>query len=489
MTHSYQLFIDNEWTESVAGERFDTLNPYSGDPWASVPDSRPADVDRAVRAARAALDGPWGRLTGFQRAELMRRLADIIERDAAALAEVESRDNGKMLRETRGQLEYLPAWLRYFSGVADKVEGSVIPSDRDNFLVYTVREPVGVVAAIVPWNSPLLLMMWKLAPALAAGCTMVVKPSDYTPVSALEFADRFREAGFPPGVFNVITGQDPMVGDALVRHPQVAQVAFTGSSAVGALVAESAGRALRPVSLELGGKSAQLVFADADLDAVVNGVVAGIFAATGQTCIAGSRLLVQESVAQELLERLVARAERIVLGDPLQPETEMGPVANRRQFDGVLGFIERAVAAGASVATGGQPAPEAGELFVRPTIVTGVLPTMEIACEEVFGPVLAVSTFSTEEEAVALANGTRYGLAAGIWTTNVHRVHRLARRLRAGTVWANAYRIVAPNVPFGGVGASGWGRENGVEAVNAYTTTKSVWIEISGATRDPFKMG
>lgn len=489
MTRSYQLFIDNEWTESVAGERFDTLNPYSGDPWASVPDSRPADVDRAVRAAHAALDGPWGRLTGFQRAELMRRLADIIDRDAAALAEVESRDNGKLLRETRGQLDYLPAWLRYFSGVADKVEGSVIPSDRDNFLVYTVREPVGVVAAIVPWNSPLLLMMWKLAPALAAGCTMVVKPSDYTPVSALEFADRFREAGFPPGVFNVITGQDPMVGDTLVRHPQVAQVAFTGSSAVGALVAESAGKALRPVSLELGGKSAQVVFADADLDAVVNGVVAGIFAATGQTCIAGSRLLVQESVARELVERLVARAERIVLGDPLQPETEMGPVANRRQFDGVLGFIERAVAAGASVATGGQPAPEAGELFVRPTILTGVLPTMEIACEEVFGPVLAVSTFSTEEEAVALANGTRYGLAAGIWTTSVHRVHRLARRLRAGTVWANAYRIVAPNVPFGGVGASGWGRENGVEAVNAYTTTKSVWIEISGATRDPFKMG
>jgi acyl-CoA reductase-like NAD-dependent aldehyde dehydrogenase len=485
----YQQFVGSAWVDAEAGRTYESVDPYTGQPWATVPESSTEDVDRAVQAARKALDGDWGRMTGFQRADLMRRLADIIARDATDLARAESRDNGKLLREMQGQMEYLPAWLRYFSGVADKLHGETIPSDRDNFFVYTVREPVGVVAAIVPWNSPLLLMMWKLAPALAAGCTVVVKPSDYTPVSALEFARRVEEAGFPAGVFNVVTGRDWRIGDALVRHPEVAHVAFTGSSTVGAKVAATAGSLLTPVSLELGGKSAQLVFEDADLDAVVNGVVAGIFAATGQTCIAGSRLLVHESVHDELVERLVARASQIVLGDPMAAETEMGPVANQTQFDGVLGFVARAVAEGASVATGGEPAPEVGGLFVKPTILVGVTPDMEIACEEVFGPVLAVSTFASEAEAVDQANSTRYGLAAGLWTKDVHRVHRVAGKLQAGTVWANAYRIVAPNVPFGGVGASGWGRENGVEAVATYTTTKSVWVELTGGTRDPFKMG
>jgi acyl-CoA reductase-like NAD-dependent aldehyde dehydrogenase len=485
----YQQLVGPDWVDAEAGRTYESVDPYTGEPWATVPESSTEDVDRAVQAARAALDGDWGRMTGFQRADLMRRLADIIARDATDLARAESRDNGKLLREMQGQMEYLPAWLRYFSGVADKLHGETIPSDRENFFVYTVREPVGVVAAIVPWNSPLLLMMWKLAPALAAGCTVVVKPSDYTPVSALEFARRVEEAGFPAGVFNVVTGRSWRIGDALVRHPEVAHVAFTGSSTVGAKVAATAGSLLTPVSLELGGKSAQLVFEDADLDAVVNGVVAGIFAATGQTCIAGSRLLVHESVHDELVDRLVARANQIVLGDPMVAETEMGPVANQAQFDSVLGFVTRAVAQGASVATGGEAAPEAGRLFVKPTILVGVTPDMEIACEEVFGPVLAVSTFASEAEAVDQANSTRYGLAAGLWTKDVHRVHRVARKLQAGTVWANAYRIVAPNVPFGGVGASGWGRENGVEAVAAYTTTKSVWVELTGATRDPFKMG
>ncbi|WP_326835132.1 aldehyde dehydrogenase [Amycolatopsis rhabdoformis] len=485
----HELTIGGKWRPAVSGATYETVNPYTGRPWARVPDAGAADVDAAVSAARTALDGEWGALTGFERAALMRRLADIVEREAERLAVVETTDNGKLLRETRQQTAGLATWLRYFSGVADKLHGETIPGSKPNYFVYTREEPVGVIAAIVPWNSPLALLHWKLAPALAAGCTLVVKPSESTPASALEYARLVEEAGFPPGVLNVITGQSAELGRALVDHPGVDKIAFTGSPAVGAAIASSAGARLTPVLLELGGKSAQVVLPDADLEAAANGVVAGIFAAGGQTCIAGSRLVVHRDVRERLLGLIVDRAKAIRLGDPLLPETEMGPLANKRQLDTVLGFIDRAVATGASVVAGGRRDPSLGGLFVEPTILTGVARDAEIAQEEVFGPVLTVLDVASEDEAVAVANGTRFSLGAGLWTSDVGRAHRVAARLRAGTVWVNSYRAVAPNVPFGGNGASGWGRENGRHAVDEFLQTKAVWIETSGEVRDPFVVG
>jgi aldehyde dehydrogenase (NAD+) len=470
------------------GPNYGSVDPFTGEVWAVVPDAKVSEVDRAVGAARAALKGPWGGMTGTERARLMRRLAAILERDADALAEVESRDNGKLLREMAGQTRYIPEWLYYYAGLADKLEGRTIPTDKPAYFVYTRREPVGVVAAIVPWNSPLLLLMWKLAPALAAGCTIIVKPSDQTPVSTLELAKRVEEAGFPVGVVNVLTAQGPEVPQALVAHPGVEKVAFTGSTAVGVQVAHAAAEHLARTTLELGGKSAQLVFDDADLDAVVNGVLAGIFAAGGQTCMAGSRLLVQRGVHDELVDRIVDRAGTIRMGDPRDPSSEMGPVATPAQLATVLGHVDDAVKQGGSLRCGGRQ-PDLGGLFVEPTVVTDVRPDMRLWCEEVFGPVLAVAAFEDEQEAVALANDSRYALAAGIWTADVRRAHRVANAVRAGMVWINAYRTVSPAAPFGGLGQSGWGRENGIEAIDAYLETKTVWVELSGATRDPFVVG
>ncbi|WP_433734657.1 aldehyde dehydrogenase [Nocardia sp. CA-129566] len=483
------MVINGEHTPAASGRTFDSLNPFTGRPWATAPDGDAADVDKAVAAARAALSGPWGKLTGFQRAALLRRLGDILARDADVLAEFETRDSGKLLREMRGQMAYMPEWFYFFAGLADKIEGSAIPSDRPNFFAYTRHEPIGVVAAIVPWNSPLLLLAWKLAPALAAGCTFVVKPSDYTPVSALELAERVEEAGFPPGVFNVVTGYGPTVGKALAAHPDVDKVAFTGSTATGIDVAHSAADQLTRVSLELGGKSAQVVFADTDLDAAANGVIAGVFAATGQTCMAGSRLLVERSVHEALVDRITARAKTIKLGDPTADATEMGPLANAAQLEKVLGYLNEAKQSGATIATGGGREESLGGYFVQPTVVTNVTPDMSVVCEEIFGPVLSVLPFDTEEQAVALANDSKYGLAGAIWTKDVHRAHRVAHQLRAGTIWINAYRVVAPNVPFGGFKASGLGRENGIDTVRQYTETKAVWVELTGATRDPFIIG
>ena len=485
----FRMLIGGKAVDAASGATFESHNPYTGRPWAVLPDGGPVDVDAAVAAARGALDGEWGSMTGFARAALIRRLADLVAANADRLARLEVNDSGKLYREMIGQLNSLGGWYQYFAGLADKIEGRQIPSPNPNYLVYTKREPVGVVAAITPWNSPLMLMTWKVAPALAAGCTVVIKPSEHAPVSTLGFAELIEQAGFPPGVVNVVTGLSRDTGAALAAHPGVDKVAFTGSTATGRAVARAAADNINKVTLELGGKSPQVVFPDADLAAAANGIVAGVFAATGQTCMAGSRLIVHADVHDELVRLVAERAAQIKLGDPNAADTEMGPVANEPQYQKVLGYLETAKAEGATVAYGGGADSGLGGLFVKPTVLTGITPESTVFKEEVFGPVLAALTFTDEDEAVKLANDTPYGLAGAVWTKDVHRAHRVAGRIRAGSVWINAYRVVAPSVPFGGFKQSGLGRENGIHAIDEYLEEKAIWVELTGSTRDPFTLG
>jgi (Z)-2-((N-methylformamido)methylene)-5-hydroxybutyrolactone dehydrogenase len=488
----YRMYVGGQWVEPAEGEWFESFNPYTGKPWALIPKGTAADVEQAVDAAHAALTtGDWPKLNATQRGALLRRLGDLIARDAERLGAIEVRDNGKLFAEMGAQLRYMPQWYYYFGGLADKIEGAVIPIDKANTFNFTRHEPVGVVAAIIPWNSPLLLLTWKLAPALAAGCTMVIKPSEFTSASALEFCKLIEEAGIPKGVVNVVTGFGADVGEPLVLHPKVAKVAFTGGEMSGQRVYETAAKGLKRVTLELGGKSPNIVFDDAKIEDAVKGAISGIFAATGQTCIAGSRLLVQESIHNEFVDRLVAFAKTARMGDPMSADTQVGPVTTQPQYKKILGYIDIAKGEGANCVLGGGPAkrPECGDgWFVEPTIFSGVNNQMRIAREEVFGPVLSVIRFRDEEEAIAIANDTLYGLAAGMWTQSIKRALKVSERLQAGSVWVNTYRAVSYMSPFGGYKRSGLGRENGQDAIWEYLQTKSVWISTADEVPNPFVM-
>jgi acyl-CoA reductase-like NAD-dependent aldehyde dehydrogenase len=486
------MLIGGEWCESSSGGWFETKDPYSGKPWARLPRANADDVDRAVRAAHNAFtSGPWSKMLASDRGMLLYRLADLIEQNAQRLAELEVRDNGKLMIEMLGQMRYIPRWFQYYGGLADKIEGAVTPIDKGDMLHYIRYEPVGVVGAITPWNSPLLLTVWKLAPALAAGNTVVIKPSEHASVSMLAFLELFEQAGFPPGVVNVVTGFGHEAGAALAEHPLVDRIAFTGSDVGGRLVSRAAAESFKRVSLELGGKSPHIIFEDADLDAAVKGVISGIFAAAGQTCMAGSRLIVHESIHDSFVEKLVEPMRQARLGDPRSDTTDVGPIATEPQLAKTLEFIDIARSEGAVCALGGKR-PDAEGLkegwFVEPTIFTGVDNTMRIAREEVFGPVLSVLKFKTDDEALALANDTPYGLAAGLWSQSLERAITMPRRLRAGTVWVNAYRVVSYMAPFGGFKSSGIGRENGKAAIYEYLEAKSVFINPKSRISNPFTL-
>jgi aldehyde dehydrogenase (NAD+)/betaine-aldehyde dehydrogenase len=474
-----KLFIGGEFVDAVDGGTVEVLNPHDCSLLAEVAEARQADVDRAVAAARAAAEG-WRTTPAAERGRLLLRLADLIEERTDELATLESTDTGHPVKDSRGlDVPRTAGCFRYFGGMADKLQGDVIPVEK-GFLNYVVREPLGVVGQIVPWNFPLMFTSWKVGPALAAGNTVVLKPSEITPLSSLRIAELMVEIGFPPGVVNIVPGYGHTAGEALASHPEVAKIAFTGSTATGRRVVGASAGNLKRVQLELGGKGANIVFADANLTAAVNGSAFAIFHNQGQACIAGSRLVLHESIADEFLERFLALAGSIRLGNPLDPTTEMGPLTSPLHRDRVLSYVKVAVDEGGEVLLGGKepddPALAKG-CYIEPTVVRAD-PSSRVCQEEVFGPFVTVSTFAADDEALAIANGTDYGLGGGLWTSDLSRAHRMASALRSGMVWVNSYKRVNPGSPFGGTGLSGYGREMGFEAMREYTEPKSVWVNV-----------
>ncbi|MCQ4121021.1 aldehyde dehydrogenase family protein [Rhodococcus tibetensis] len=473
--------IDGQNVPSVSGESFATFNPCNGDPLAQVAFGGNHDVDNAVASARRALDGPWGRMTPAQRSKILWRLGDLLEERVADFALVEALDNGKPL--TYARLVDVPLaadWFRYMAGWPTKLEGTTIPitsaAAPGSYFAYTVRERVGVVAAIVAWNFPLLLAAWKLAPALAAGNTVILKPAEQTPLSAALLGDVLREAGVPDGVVNIVQGFGETVGAALTAHPGVDKVSFTGSTEVGRRIVGAARGNLKKVTLELGGKSPNIVFDDADIDAAIEGAAMAIFFNQGEACEAGSRLLVQSKVYDRVVEGVARIASELKVGDSLDPDSQMGPVVSEKQLSTVLGYLESGRAEGATAVAGGGRKGDIG-YFVQPTVLVDTTPTMRVVKEEIFGPVVTVSRFDDVDDVLATANDTDYGLAAGVWTSDVSKAHTVAARLSAGTVWINSYHVLDPALPFGGYKQSGWGREHGSSALDAYTETKTVIVK------------
>ncbi|MCB2128741.1 MAG: aldehyde dehydrogenase [Rhodobacteraceae bacterium] len=487
---SYRMLIDGEWVAASDGKTFDSVNPSTGKVWSRVPEATAEDVDRAVRAAeRAFTSGPWAGMAPTERGRCLRKLGDLLAERSEALGRTESIDTGKMLKETRWQAKYIAEFFHFYAGCADKISGETLPIDKPDLFVFTRREALGVIAAIVPWNSQLFLAAVKLGPALAAGNTVVLKASEHASAAMLEFGELIGAAGFPPGVVNIVTGHGDPCGKALTSHPLVARISFTGGPDAARHILNNSARNFAEVSLELGGKSPFIVFEDADIESAVNGAVAGIFGAAGQSCVAGSRLYLHEDIAEEFLSKMTALARGIVIGDPLDGETQMGPLCTTGQLEHIEREVAHAVGEGATVLTGGRRPKGLPGTYYEPTILDIPRQDLRIVDTELFGPVLAVQRFRTEEEALRLANDTGHGLAAGIFTRNGARQMRMSRAIRAGIVWVNTYRVISPIAEFGGVRGSGYGRESGFQAMYDYTRPKTVWVNTSDAPMaNPFVM-